>query len=97
MVAWIGDGARRGVLFALGFAVVAVAILLPSSRFAERYTFSATYAVATVGAIVAYHAWPSMRAALEKWDARIPGLAIWLWLLLIVLRLTVGPLLPRIS
>jgi hypothetical protein len=91
------EPARRGVLFALAFAITAVAALSPASRFAERYVFSANYAIATLGAVVSLHAWPRWRAWLERLDARVPGLPVLTWLTLMLLRLTIGPLLPRIS
>jgi hypothetical protein len=96
---WRGapDPARRGVLFALAFALTAVIALSPASRFAERYVFSANYAIATLGAVVSLHAWPAFRAWLERLDARVPGLPVLTWLSLMLLRLAVGPLLPRIS
>jgi len=88
---------RRGVTFTVAFAVLAVAILLPSSRFAERYAFSSTYAIAILGVVLAYRWWLPLRDLILRLDARMPALAAWLWLVLIVLRLTIGPLLPRIS
>lgn len=91
------EPARRGILFALAFAVTAVVALSPASRFAERYVFSANYAIATLGAVVSLHAWPRWRAWLERLDARVPGLPVLTWLALMLLRLTIGPLLPRIS
>jgi hypothetical protein len=87
---------RRGLLFAVGFALAAIALLSPSSRFAERYAFSATYAVAAAGAVVALGIWPRLRALIERLDARIPMLPVVVWTLLMVLRLVVGPSLPRI-
>jgi 4-amino-4-deoxy-L-arabinose transferase-like glycosyltransferase len=96
---WQGapESARRGVLFTIAFALTAVAALSPASRFAERYVFSANYAIATLGAAVSLHAWPRWRAWIERLDARVPGLPVLTWLTLMLLRLTLGPLLPRIS
>jgi hypothetical protein len=91
------EAARRGILFALAFAVTAVVALSPASRFAERYVFSANYAIATLGAVVSLHAWPRWRAWIERLDARVPGLPVLTWLTLMLLRLTIGPLLPRIT
>lgn len=96
---WRGaaPGAQRGMLFAALFAGVAVVALSPASRFAERYVFSANYAIATLGIVVSLHAWPQLRTALERLDARVPGLPVLTWTALMLLRLAVGPLLPRIS
>jgi hypothetical protein len=91
------DGARRGVIFALAFAVTAVVALSPASRFAERYVFSANYAIAALGAVVTLHAWPRFRSSLERLDTRVPGLPIVTWLALMLARLALGPLLPRIT
>jgi hypothetical protein len=89
--------ARHGLLFAVAFAATAILLLSPASRFAERYAFSATFAIGAAGAVVTAHAWPAIRAAVLRYDARIPGLPVLLWLALIVLRLTIGPLIPRIT
>lgn len=93
----LGERERRGLTFALGFAVGAVALLSPSSRFAERYAFSATYAVAAAGVIVAIRVWPRVRNALMSIDARVPALPVTLWFLLMAFRLALGPWLPRLS
>ena len=45
------DQERRGLLFALMYGVLLVVLLSPSSRVAERYIFSGTYAVAAAGTI----------------------------------------------
>jgi hypothetical protein len=84
-------------MFVALFTVCAIGILLPSSRFAERYAFSASYAVAAAGAVLAYRGWPWLREVLSWWDARVPGLPALLWLLLMLSRLAIGPFLPRIS
>lgn len=100
LAAWWGGAsprARRGVFFALAFAFTAVAALSPASRFAERYVFSANYAIAALGVVVSLHAWPQLRAWMERLDARVPGLPIVTWLMLMLARLTLGPLLPRIT
>ena len=88
---------RRGLVFLLGFAVSCVLMLTPASRFAERYAFSANYALATAGALVALAAWPTLRATLETWDRRVPALPALCWIALMLLRLALGPFLPRIS
>jgi len=87
---------RRGLIFALGFAAAAILLLSPSSRFAERYAFSATYAVATAGAVVALREWPWLRTRLTRLDAAVPGLPVVVWCALILLRLVTDQLLPRI-
>lgn len=91
------DTTRRALAFALLFAAAAVIILSPASRFAERYAFSATYAIAAAGIVVAVRTWPSLSAAIRGLDARIPALPALLWAALMVLRLGLGPFLPRIS
>jgi hypothetical protein len=88
---------RRGLAFTLLFAAASLLTLSPASRFAERYAFSSNYAVAAAGAVVAVHIWPALRAALERLDRVVPALPAVCWLLLMLLRLTIGPLLPRIS
>ena len=65
---------KRGAIFAGLFVVLVVAILLPSSRFAERYAFSATYALATLGAMVAWCYWPALTrlvSSLDRIGARV--------------------------
>jgi 4-amino-4-deoxy-L-arabinose transferase-like glycosyltransferase len=88
---------QRALVFSLGFAFTTVAMLTPASRFAERYIFSANYALAAAGIVVALHLWPALRSTLVTWDQRLPALPALCWTLLMVLRLIVGPLLPRIS
>jgi hypothetical protein len=46
---------------------------------------------------VAYRTWPTLARRLAWIEAQIPAFPAWLWLLLIVLRLALGPFLPRIS
>ena len=88
--------ARRGLLFALLFAAASVVVLSPSSRFAERYAFSATYVVAAAGIVVAWRHWPRLRSIVERLDARVPALPVVVWTALMLLRLVLGPLLPRL-
>ncbi|MEZ5316459.1 MAG: glycosyltransferase family 39 protein [Vicinamibacterales bacterium] len=96
---WRGasPGARRGVVFALGFAAASVVILSPASRFAERYAFSASFAVGTCGAVVALALWPRLGAWLERQHQARPALPVWIWTALMLARLVVGPLLPRVQ
>ena len=88
---------RRGLTFALAFASIAVFLLSPSSRFAERYAFSAAFMIGAAGSVVAYRAWPRLRGLLDRLDARIPALPALVWLILMLLRLGLGPYLPRIA
>jgi 4-amino-4-deoxy-L-arabinose transferase-like glycosyltransferase len=87
---------RRSLTFALGYAGAAVLLLSPSSRFAERYAFSATYVMATAGVFVSLRQWPLLVRWLERLDAAIPGLPVVLWTMLVLLRLLVGEMLPRV-
>lgn len=93
----LSDAARRGLVFCLAFALTCVAALSPASRFAERYIFSANYALATAGVIVAGRAWPALARLVRTLDERVPALPACCWLALMLLRLALGPLLPRIS
>jgi hypothetical protein len=87
----------RGLLFVLTFAAACVLLLSPASRFAERYTFSANYAVAAAGAVIALRLSPTLAGALTRLDTRVPALPAVCWLVLMLLRLVVGPYLPRLS
>jgi len=84
------DTRQRGAAFAVIFAGLAILVLSPASRLAERYAFAATYAVACAGAVAALREWPAVSARLRALDRRIPALPAVLWLLLIVLRLLIG-------
>ena len=97
--AWrrLPDPARRGLAFALSFAFVSILVLSGISRFAERYAFSANAAVAAAGAVTALHIVPGLREKIQRLDGAVPALPALVWLALMLLRLTVGPLLPRIS
>lgn len=101
--AWIArwrmlpDPERRGLLFALTYGVALVFLLSPSSRVAERYIFSGTYVVAAGGVIVALRLWPGLAAWLRDRDRLIPAFPAFVWLALMVARLVLGPLMPRIS
>ena len=91
------EAPRRGLVFCLAFALACVVLLSPASRFAERYIFSANYALATAGVIVTARAWPGLARLVGEMDRRIPALPAMSWLALMVLRLVFGPLLPRLS
>jgi 4-amino-4-deoxy-L-arabinose transferase-like glycosyltransferase len=93
----LSDPARRGFMFAIVFAVTCVLMLAPASRFAERYAFSANYAIATAGTIVAARAWPSLARGVARLDRVIPAFPAIVWLALMLARLALGPFLPRIS
>jgi 4-amino-4-deoxy-L-arabinose transferase-like glycosyltransferase len=88
---------RRGLLFALMFAATTVAMLTPASRFTERYIFSVNYVVAATGIVVALHHWPALGTFITRLDARVPALPVICWTLLMLLRLGIGPYLPRVS
>ena len=70
-------------------------MLSPSGRFAERYLFSPIFITAAVGVAVAARTWPAIPVTVAQIERRVPYLPIALWLLLIVGRLGLGPLLPR--
>ena len=91
------ERSRGGLTFAIVFAAVAVAVLSPSSRFAERYLFSPVFAIAAAGAVVAYRSWPFVPAALARLERAVPAFPAMLWLALVLMRLVLGPFLPRIS
>jgi 4-amino-4-deoxy-L-arabinose transferase-like glycosyltransferase len=96
---WRGlpEAPRRALAFTLLFAGASILLLSPASRFAERYAFSATYATAAAGTVVALHTWPALRRVLAHLDGQLPALPALCWLVLMILRLTLGPYLPRIS
>jgi 4-amino-4-deoxy-L-arabinose transferase-like glycosyltransferase len=89
--------ARWSLVFCITFALMAIAMLVPASRFAERYPFSAHYAIAAAGVVIALHIWPRLRLRLLTLDHAVPALPALLWFVLMILRLGLGPLLPRIS
>ena len=87
---------RRGLVFALVFAGLAVLLLTPSARYAERYAFSATHAVACAGVVAGCRIWPVLSQRVASLDRRVPAFAAIVWLLLAALRLAAGSLLPRL-
>jgi len=89
--------AKRGLIFALGFTALSILLLSPSSRFAERYAFSAAYMIGAAGAVVACRMWPRFAQMIAAADARVPALPALIWLMLMLLRVVVGPWLPRIA
>ena len=94
---WRNAAERRGLLFALAFAVLSVLLLSVPSRFAERYAFSATFLIGAAGVVVAGRSSPRLRALVMRADRSVPALPVLLWLALMALRLTLGPWLPRIG
>jgi 4-amino-4-deoxy-L-arabinose transferase-like glycosyltransferase len=93
----IPEPGRKGLLFALSFAGLAMLLVSPASRYAERYAFPSTHAVACAGVVSVSQVWPSITAAIARLDRRIPALPALVWLALALLRLGAGSLLPRIS
>jgi 4-amino-4-deoxy-L-arabinose transferase-like glycosyltransferase len=91
------ESARRGLMFCLIFAVACLLILSTASRFAERYAFSAHYAIAAAGSVVALHLSPGLATALGRLDRAIPAFPAVCWLAFVLMRLALGPYLPRIS
>jgi 4-amino-4-deoxy-L-arabinose transferase-like glycosyltransferase len=87
----------RSLAFALSFAAASVVMLSAASRFAERYAFSATYLIGAAGVVVACRRWPALRMALGRLEAAVPAAPAVVWLTLLVLRLALGPFLPRIG
>lgn len=88
---------RWGLTFAVAYAVTLVVTLIPSSRVAERYIFSGTYAVATAGIVALCRTWPQVQRRLTTLDERVPALPALVWTGLMLLRLALGPLVPRIQ
>lgn len=87
---------RQAAMFAMAFAGLAILMLSLSSRLAERYAFSPVFVVGALGAVVSYRWWPGLRAALLRADGTVPWFPAALWTALALLRLVVGPVLPRI-
>ena len=85
----------RGLVFALGFALLSVLVLTPSSRFAERYAFSATFAIGAAGVVAVSSVWPRVGDVARRVDAAVPAAPAVLWFALMLLRLVTGPILPR--
>lgn len=92
----VSPTAKRGLMFALAFSALAILLLSPSSRFAERYAFSAAYMIGAAGVVVAFRTWRGLARALNALDARVPALPAVVWLVLMLLRIVVGPWLPRV-
>jgi hypothetical protein len=88
---------RRAFLAVLLTASSIVLMLIPASRFAERYIFAANHLFAAAGIVVALRVWPAFARQVAEWDARLPGLPALVWTTLMFARLVVGPYLPRIS
>lgn len=86
---------RGAALFALAFAATAIIMLSPSGRFAERYLFSPIFITAAIGVAVACRMWPVIPVTIAQIERRIPYLPVVVWLVLIVGRLSLGPVMPR--
>src|SRR6185295_1192532 len=89
-------GEKRAAAFVTVYVLLVIGLLFPLSRFAERYAFSATFATGTIGAVVACREWAPIRGLQKMWATSSTPAAL-LWLALIVLRLVLGPLLPRLQ
>lgn len=87
---------RSGLTYGLAFAALAILLVTPSARYAERYAFSATHAVACVGVVASCRIWPGLMSRISALDGRIPAFAAVVWLALALLRLGTGALVPRI-
>jgi 4-amino-4-deoxy-L-arabinose transferase-like glycosyltransferase len=89
--------AGHGLRFALLYAACLVLMLSPSSRVAERYIFTGTYAIAAAGVVASLRLWPRFAAAIIRADRRVVALPAFVWMALIVARLAFGPFVPRLS
>jgi 4-amino-4-deoxy-L-arabinose transferase-like glycosyltransferase len=88
---------RLGAIYALVLTVATIVTLSAASRFAERYAFSCTYVVGAAGSVVAFRSGPALRRWMARLDAAVPAFPAVVWVTLVVLRLAVGPLLPRLG
>lgn len=97
-VAWWArhEAPARGLAWTVAFAALAIAVLSPSSRFAERYVFSPTFAIGAAGAVVTYRHWPALAGAHARLERAVPALPVVVWLALALGRLFLGRFLPRI-
>jgi hypothetical protein len=89
--------ARQGLLFAIAFAFLATLLVSPVSRYAERYAFPDSHAIACAGVVAVRRAWPSVADTVMRLDRRIPAFPALVWLALALLRLFAGSVLPRIG
>ena len=89
------EALKRAALFALAFAGVAIVLLSPSGRFAERYLFSPIFVTAAIGIAVECRRWPQIPVTIAQVERRVPFFPVLVWLILISGRLGLGPLLPR--
>jgi 4-amino-4-deoxy-L-arabinose transferase-like glycosyltransferase len=96
-VAAIEGREQRALVLVLAFTAIWVVLLSAASRFAERYAFSATYLVGAAGVVVAYRTSQTLKTAMARLDSAVPAAPAIVWLTLIVLRLALGPFLPRIG
>jgi 4-amino-4-deoxy-L-arabinose transferase-like glycosyltransferase len=89
--------ARQGLMFTLAFAVLAILLVSPATRYAERYAFPSSHAIACAGVVAARHLWPAVADVVLRLDRRIPAFPALVWLALALLRLVAGSVLPRIQ
>jgi hypothetical protein len=87
---------RRALTFVGLFAGSSVILLSPSGRVAERYVFAATYVVGAAAAVASYRGWGVLRRMVDRADRAVPALPALVWVCLMLSRLAVGPLIPRI-
>jgi hypothetical protein len=87
---------RSALLFTVAFALSAALMLSLSSRFAERYAFSPVFVVGAAGALVACRRWPAVERIRVRAESSVPMLPVVLWIALALLRLALGPALPRV-
>lgn len=88
---------REGFRFAITFALLATMLVSPVSRYAERYAFPDSHAIACAGVVAVRRAWPSIAQTVIGLDRRIPAFPALVWLGLVLLRLFGGAVLPRIG
>lgn len=93
----LSDSQRRAAIFTVSFAIIAILLVAPVSRYAERYAFPSSHAIACAGVVAVGWVWPTIAANVTRLDRAIPMLPAILWLTLALLRLGGGSLLPRFS
>ncbi len=86
---------RHGLVFALTFAALVIAVLALPSRYAVRNAFSAMLVIGAAGAVAARRGWPRLAQTVARMDERVVALPAVTWTVLAVARLALGPWLPR--
>jgi 4-amino-4-deoxy-L-arabinose transferase-like glycosyltransferase len=86
------DGARRGALFVVGFALLYLGAFSLSDRRADRYLFPVYYAVGAAGAVAALRAWPRLRSLTEAAQGGRSWMPAALWLILFAVHIFAGRL-----